>query len=56
VARGCIACAILGAWLTLILTGCGRPERSWIDRFGRVVGFSWIALSLAHHGASLLFG
>jgi hypothetical protein len=27
------------AWATLVLTGRWRPERSWIDRAGRGIGF-----------------
>lgn len=33
---------IATAWVTLFLTGRWRPERSWIDRMGRL--FGWIAL------------
>ncbi len=40
---GLIACAILTAWMMLAVTGLGRPERSWIDRMGRVLGVLWIA-------------
>jgi hypothetical protein len=31
-----------GAWLALMLAGAWRPERSWIDRLGRVIGVFWI--------------
>jgi hypothetical protein len=31
-----------GAWLALILAGAWRPERSWIDRAGRLIGVFWI--------------
>jgi hypothetical protein len=34
--------AVLGAWLTLRLTRRWRPERSAIDRLGRVIGWLWI--------------
>ena len=32
------------AWLTLTLGGRWRPEPSWIDRMGRVLGFYFIAI------------
>jgi hypothetical protein len=32
------------AWLTLALGGRWRPEPSWIDRMGRVLGFYFIAI------------
>ena len=44
-----IASAIVGAWLTLLLANCLRPERSWIDRFGTALGVAWIIISLGHH-------
>jgi hypothetical protein len=31
-----------GAWLALILAGFWRPERSWTDRAGRLIGAFWI--------------
>lgn len=34
--------AVLGAWLTLILTRRWRSERSTIDRLGRLVGLCWL--------------
>ncbi len=34
--------AVLVSWLTLILSGHWHPERSWVDRWGRVLGCSWI--------------
>jgi hypothetical protein len=48
------ATAIAGAWLTLILASWWRPERSWIDRFGRLLGVCWILLGLCLGGAPLL--
>src|SRR5262245_54032501 len=33
--------AVSGAWLTLWLSGRWRPERTWIDRLGRVMGWLW---------------
>jgi hypothetical protein len=52
--RAYVAAAVAGAWLTLVLAGWWRPERSWIDRFGRALGFAWIGVSLIYHGAPLL--
>ena len=34
--------AVAVAWLTLIIIGRWRPERSWVDRWGRVLGCAWI--------------
>ncbi|MGO9466628.1 MAG: hypothetical protein ACLQIB_18315 [Isosphaeraceae bacterium] len=34
--------AVAVSWLTLVLIGRWRPERSWIDRWGRVLGYTWI--------------
>lgn len=38
-----MGCAVAGAWLTLLLTGKWRPEPTWNDRIGRVLGGLWIA-------------
>ena len=40
--------ALLGAsvaacWIFLLASGSWRPERGWIDRAGRVLGWFWIA-------------
>lgn len=37
---------VAGSWLVLILTGTWRPERSWLDRAGRVLGWFWILAAL----------
>jgi hypothetical protein len=34
---------VLCGWLTLVLGGRWRPEPSWLDRAGRIVGAGWIA-------------
>ncbi len=39
--------AVLIAWTTLALSGCWRPEPSWIDRSGRVLGVVWITAFVA---------
>lgn len=33
---------VLVCWITLACTGCWRPEPTWIDRTGRVLGVVWI--------------
>jgi hypothetical protein len=40
-----IGLAVAAVWLTLALGGRWRPERSWIDFLGRLVGACWIALA-----------
>jgi len=37
---------ILGAWTLLYVGGFWRPEKSRLDRAGRILGASWIALVL----------
>jgi hypothetical protein len=39
--------AIAAAWLILALSGRWRPERTWIDRLGCLIGLAWIALEIA---------
>jgi hypothetical protein len=34
------------SWGALKVARCWRPEASWIDRFGRILGFCWCAVSL----------
>jgi hypothetical protein len=54
VPRAYIASAIAGAWLTLVLAGCWRPESTWIDRLGTAVGLGWIVVGLGYHGIAFL--
>ena len=35
--------AVAAAWMVQALAGRWRPERSWVDRLGRVLGAYWIA-------------
>ena len=42
-----VGLSVLGAWMTLILGGRWRPERSWIDRLGRACGVFWISAGVA---------
>lgn len=46
--------AVLGAWIALILARRWRPEPSWIDRTGRVLGFFWIGLLVLSYGIQAL--
>jgi hypothetical protein len=46
--------AVAAAWLILALIGAWRSEPSWIDRFGRALGLSWLAVNVAMHAALLL--
>lgn len=39
--------SVAAVWLLLALSGHWRPERSWIDRLGRVLGLVWIAGAIA---------
>ena len=36
--------AVAVSWCTLALTGRWRAERSWVDRWGRALGCTWIIL------------
>ena len=42
-----IAVATLAAWALLRLGRIARPDRSWLDRSGRLLGLSWIAMAIA---------
>ena len=37
-----VGCAVLAVWAVLALSRRGRPERSWIDRAGRVLAAAWV--------------
>lgn len=39
-----VGIAVLAAWTLLAVSGRWRPERNWIDRAGRIMGFAWLAL------------
>jgi hypothetical protein len=38
--------AVAAAWTILILSGRWRPEASWVDRCGRLIGGLWVLLAL----------
>ncbi len=44
VASTSVGFAVAASWLAMALARRWRPERSWIDRAGIVVGWLWIAL------------
>jgi hypothetical protein len=41
------AAMILGGWIAMAVGGRWRPEPTWIDRFGRFLGVSWLVAGLA---------
>jgi hypothetical protein len=47
--------AVAAAWLTLIVGGRWRPEPSWIDRAGRLVGLAWLLLLLSPFCLSIAY-
>lgn len=51
-----VAFSVAGAWLTLAMGGRWRPEPSWIDRLGRILGGAWIAVYLTRRTCILLIG
>jgi hypothetical protein len=38
--------AVAGVWMVLAISGRWRPEKSWIDRGGRVLGLTWISITI----------
>ena len=51
---GPVGQSVLLAWLVLWASYRWRPEPGWIDRSGRAVGVTWMALSLSYE-AFLMF-
>ena len=43
----CGGFALLVSWMTLLIGRRWRPERQWIDRLGRAMGYIWILAALA---------
>ena len=41
-----IGLAVLVAWIVMKAKRQWRPEASWIDRFGRLLGWGWILMIL----------
>jgi hypothetical protein len=41
-----LVAAVSGIWLILFFDRRWRPEKSWIDRMGRCLGFYWLASGL----------
>lgn len=38
--------AVLAVWMVLALSGRWRPESSWVDRLGRLLGATWVVIAL----------
>ena len=38
---------IIGGWIAMAVGGHWRPEPTWLDRFGRLLGVSWIVIGSA---------
>jgi hypothetical protein len=43
--------AVVGSWLALALSRRWRPEPSWVDRAGRVLGAYWLAALFSAYAA-----
>lgn len=41
-----IGAAILSSWATLALSRRWRPQPTWLDRVGRVVGVAWLQVGV----------
>jgi hypothetical protein len=41
------AAMIAGGWIAMAVGGRWRPEPTWLDRLGRLLGVSWIVAGLA---------
>jgi hypothetical protein len=42
------------AWLILALAGMWKSEKSWLDRFGRVLGILWMMVNIVMHATTVL--
>jgi hypothetical protein len=40
--------AVVGAWFMLLVSAAWRPEASWLDRAGRLLGWLWIGMLIFH--------
>jgi hypothetical protein len=52
--KGMVGPGVAFAWGLLWLGGGWRPEATWPDRAGRIVGITWVALGLASWTIGLL--
>jgi hypothetical protein len=41
-----VSIGVIAAWSVLLLSGRARPEPSWVDRTGRILGACWIAVAI----------
>jgi hypothetical protein len=51
--QGNVGAAVLLLWLVVWASGRCRPEPSWVDRSGRVLGAIWICVSLLEVSAAM---
>jgi hypothetical protein len=51
-----VSLAVGTAWLVLIQSGRWRPIGDWVDRFGRLIGLSWIVATVIESSGWLLLG
>jgi hypothetical protein len=42
VVPGIMGFAVVSCWITMVLLGQWRPEPTWVDRLGRLLGAAWI--------------
>lgn len=49
------AFAVFGAWFTLAANRRWRPEPSWIDRLGRLLGIAWFLSNAANAARVVLY-
>lgn len=48
-AQGISSTTAVGAvWLFAAMAGCWRPEKTWVDRTGRVLGVFWLLVTVAY--------
>jgi hypothetical protein len=52
---GSVAGAVAAVWLVTAMAGCWRPEKSWIDRSGRVLGVFWLLAAVGYWSSSWAF-
>ncbi len=41
-----VSFAVMGAWIALALSGRWRPEPSWVDRSGCLLGMLWLGVTV----------
>jgi hypothetical protein len=48
-----VGAAVLLVWLVTWASGRCRPEPSWLDRAGRILGAAWVCIALFDLAASI---